>query len=151
MNKPDEIRLRPMLEAAEEALTLSQNGTRADFEQDRPALHIFVRLLTIIGEAASRIDPEFRITHPQIAWRNIIAMRNRLIHEYFDIDIKIVWKTVVEFRFIRQVRTCWRRRHSIYSMKFGRTPRSAPTIIPSPWPSPGGRGDQGVGYPGQPD
>ena len=54
-------------------------------------------------------------------------------------------------RLIRQVRTRWGRRHSFHSMKIGRTPRSAPTIITSPWTSSGGRGDQGIDYPGQPD
>lgn len=97
MNKNDLIRLRHMLEAAEEALALSRNRSRADLDQDRPLLHSFVRLLSIIGEAASRIDPECRASIPQIDWRNIINMRNRLIHEYFDINIKIVWRTVVEF------------------------------------------------------
>jgi len=97
MNKDDFIRYRHMLEAAEEALALSQDRTRLDMEKDRTLLHSFVRLLSIIGEAASRIDPVCRALAPQIDWRNAINMRNRLIHEYFDINEKIVWKTVVEY------------------------------------------------------
>ncbi|HPA44200.1 MAG TPA: DUF86 domain-containing protein [bacterium] len=97
MNRSDFIRICHILEAAEEALALSHNRTRADLETDRTLLHSFVRLLSIIGEAASRIDPQCRATMPHIQWREIINMRNRLIHDYFDINIKIVWKTVVEY------------------------------------------------------
>ncbi|MEW6234598.1 MAG: HepT-like ribonuclease domain-containing protein [Candidatus Omnitrophota bacterium] len=97
MNKNDLIRYRHMLEATEEALALARNRSRPDIEADRTLLHSFVRLLSIIGEAASRVDPECRAAAPKIDWRNIINMRNRLIHEYFDINVKIVWKTVDEY------------------------------------------------------
>jgi uncharacterized protein with HEPN domain len=55
-----------------------------------------VKSIEIIGEAASTITKEFRKKHKKIPWANIIAMRNRLIHVYFDIDLDRVWDTVTD-------------------------------------------------------
>jgi len=52
--------------------------------------------LEIIGEAAVGVSLEFKEKYPQIRWRNIIGMRNRLIHGYYDINKNIVWKTITE-------------------------------------------------------
>lgn len=48
----------------------------------------------IVGEAASRPSEAFRAEHPELPWKAIVAMRNRLVHAYFDIDREIVWNTV---------------------------------------------------------
>jgi len=50
-----------------------------------------VRNLTIIGEAAKRLSPVFRRTHPEMPWRNMAGMRGRLTHDYFGINYDIVW------------------------------------------------------------
>jgi uncharacterized protein with HEPN domain len=55
-----------------------------------------VRLLEIIGEAARGISQEFRDAYPDIAWKNMVGMRDRLIHGYFDVDLDVVWETVIE-------------------------------------------------------
>ena len=52
-----------------------------------------IRRIEVIGEAAGRISPQFQRAHPEIPWRDIIGMRNRMIHEYDDIDFNIVWNT----------------------------------------------------------
>jgi uncharacterized protein with HEPN domain len=52
--------------------------------------------LEIVGEAAARVSPEFRESHPEFEWADMIGMRNRLIHVYFDINLNIVWRTVSE-------------------------------------------------------
>ena len=49
-------------------------------------------ILKIIGEASARIPEDFKSDHPEIEWRRIIGLRNRIIHEYFGIDYKLVWK-----------------------------------------------------------
>ena len=54
-----------------------------------------VRLLEIIGEAAKGITAEFRQEHSELPWRSMVGMRDRLIHGYFDINLDIVWKTVI--------------------------------------------------------
>jgi uncharacterized protein with HEPN domain len=50
-----------------------------------------VRLIEIIGEAAKNISDEGRNAHPEIEWSNIIGMRNRIIHNYTNVDLEIVW------------------------------------------------------------
>jgi uncharacterized protein with HEPN domain len=55
-----------------------------------------VKAIEILGEAASRVSEETRSEFCSIPWRDIIAMRNRLIHGYFDINLDIVWKTVTD-------------------------------------------------------
>jgi len=54
-----------------------------------------VHLLEIIGEAANKVSPEFRRKYDKIPWKSIVGMRNRLIHGYYDINLDIVWKTVI--------------------------------------------------------
>ena len=56
----------------------------------------FVRSLEVIGEAAKKIPSDIRKQYPQISWRDISGMRNKLIHEYFGVDYEVVWKTVKE-------------------------------------------------------
>jgi uncharacterized protein with HEPN domain len=56
-------------------------------------LFAVVRAIEILGEAASRISPETQEAAPQVPWRAIVGMRNRLIHGYFETDPAIVWNT----------------------------------------------------------
>jgi uncharacterized protein with HEPN domain len=53
-----------------------------------------VKCIEIVGEAASRISEETRQQAPQMPWQDIVSMRNRLIHAYFDVDLDRVWDTV---------------------------------------------------------
>lgn len=93
--RPDTIdRVGHMLDAAREASAFVANRERDAIRGDRMLALALVKLLEIIGEAASAIPIEFRTAHPTIPWRAIIGMRNRLIHGYFDIDTDIVWDTV---------------------------------------------------------
>ncbi len=85
-----------MLEAAREGMAFVRSRTQADLATDAQLRFALVRALEIIGEAASRIDPEFRRTHPEIPWQPIIGARNRLVHAYFDIDHDIVWATATQ-------------------------------------------------------
>src|SRR3989338_9852783 len=54
-----------------------------------------VRSIEIIGEAANNLPEDFQKEHPEIAWRKIVGMRNILAHEYFGVDLKVVWDTAV--------------------------------------------------------
>jgi uncharacterized protein with HEPN domain len=51
--------------------------------------------LRFFGEAASRISAELRVVTPQVPWADIIGMRNRLVHAYFDIDPDIIWQAAI--------------------------------------------------------
>jgi uncharacterized protein with HEPN domain len=90
------IPLRHMLDHAREAFALVRNRSREDLEADRLLNLALVRLLEIIGEAASRVSAEERTRYPAIPWLQIIGMRNRLIHGYDSIDFDILWQTLVE-------------------------------------------------------
>ena len=56
-------------------------------------LHALVRVMEIIGEAASRISEKYQDEHPEIPWKRMIGMRNHLIHGYFTIDSDVIWDT----------------------------------------------------------
>ncbi len=92
----DETRLRHMLDAAREASLFIQGKTRESLNTERMLALSLVRLLEIIGEAASRVSKEKQAQVPEIPWRQIIGMRNRLTHAYFDISLDFVWQTVTE-------------------------------------------------------
>jgi uncharacterized protein with HEPN domain len=87
-------RLRHMLDAAEEVMEFTAGKTYDDLLADRALQHICLHCLQIMGEAANSIEPDFRDAHAEIPWRPIIAMRHRLIHGYFDVELSIVWDTV---------------------------------------------------------
>jgi uncharacterized protein with HEPN domain len=53
-----------------------------------------IRNLEVIGEAVKHLPPDLRRRHPEVPWRSITALRNVLIHEYFGVDLEIVWRVV---------------------------------------------------------
>jgi len=52
--------------------------------------------LTVIGEAISRLSVELRERHPEVPWRQIIAVRHRIVHAYFDLDWQILWDAAID-------------------------------------------------------
>lgn len=85
-----------MIEAAETALQFAAGRTRRDLDHDRMLSFALTRAIEILGEAASKLSPEARAELPTVPWSRIVAMRNRLVHAYFDIDRNILWQTVME-------------------------------------------------------
>jgi uncharacterized protein with HEPN domain len=70
-------------------------GMSADgFMADKKTANAVIRSLEIIGEAAGKIPKDVRMRYPDVPWDEIIGMRNRLIHEYFGVDLDIVWQTI---------------------------------------------------------
>lgn len=94
--REDIVLLRDMLDAACEASTFAQGKNRKDLDQDRKLVLSLVHLVEILGEAAGKVSKAFQEKHQKIPWATITAMRNRLIHAYFDIDVDRVWDTVKE-------------------------------------------------------
>ncbi len=95
MTSEDRIRIRHMLEAVKEALAFTIDKRREDLENNRMLTLAIIKELEIIGEAASKLTPEFKAGLPHIPWTDIVGMRNRLTHGYFDIDLDRVWDTVL--------------------------------------------------------
>jgi uncharacterized protein with HEPN domain len=65
-----------------------------DFQKDRRTIDAVVRNLEIIGEASRSIPEEIKNNHPEIDWKGITGLRNRIAHEYFGISVSIVWEII---------------------------------------------------------
>ena len=87
----DTIRMRHMLEHAEEAVSYARGKARADLDSDRILSLALVPLLEIVGEAGSRVSEEGRAEVTSIVWPQIIGLRNRIVHGYDAVDMDIVW------------------------------------------------------------
>ncbi len=94
MHKDDEIRLRHMLDAAREARSFAQGQSRKDLDSCRMLVLALVKDIEIVGEAETRVSEDVQRSHPEIPWPDIIGMRHRLIHAYFEINLDILWETV---------------------------------------------------------
>ena len=94
MLRDDAIRLRHMLDAAHEAIGFARGRTRSDLGSDRMLVLSLVKDIEIIGQAAFQIPPSTRDQLQDIPWDDIIGMRHRLVHAYFDINLDILWQTV---------------------------------------------------------
>jgi len=96
MKRDDLIRLRHMLDAGNDAMAFAANRKRQELDTDRMLALSLLKCIEIVGEAASHVTRELRAQHPQIPWEDIIGMRHRLIHAYYDVNLGILWKTVTE-------------------------------------------------------
>lgn len=97
MIAPDDlIRLRHMRDACYAAERVSNGMTREALDENETVVLALSRAIEIIGEAAARVTKPLRDEYPEIPWAQIVGMRNRLIHAYFDVDLNQVWKTVTE-------------------------------------------------------
>jgi uncharacterized protein with HEPN domain len=87
------VYLSHILDAIEKIEGYLSGKSYKDLFQDSMLLDAVVRELEIIGEAANNISLEFCQQHLSIPWQSMTGMRNRLIHEYFGVDRKVVWDT----------------------------------------------------------
>jgi uncharacterized protein with HEPN domain len=91
----DRVRLQHMLDAARKAARLAAGRDRAELEaEDNPLPDALVHLISVVGEAASRVSSDTRSKVGGIPWSDVVGMRHRLIHAYFDINLDILWATV---------------------------------------------------------
>ncbi len=83
--------------AAQQACSYVEGVSKDDFLADKRTQQAVILNIVIIGEAATKLmndHPEFVEQHPDVPWRNMRGMRNRLAHGYFDINLDVVWDTV---------------------------------------------------------
>ena len=90
--RDDGTSLRQMRDHAREASDLIVGRQRADLDRERVLSLALVQLMQILGEAANRVSEECRNQQPEIPWTQIVALRNRLIHGYDEIDFDILWQ-----------------------------------------------------------
>ncbi len=85
-----------MVDAAREALAFASGRSRADLDGDRQLVLALVKCVEMVGEAACQLTAPGRTHFPDVPWPSIVAMRHRLVHAYFDIDLELVWATITE-------------------------------------------------------
>ena len=90
----DRVRLTHMFEAASEAVVFARGKQRSDLDADRMLSLSLVKLIEVVGEAANNVSEVGQAQYSQIPWPDIVGMRHRLIHGYFDVDLDIVWAVV---------------------------------------------------------
>jgi uncharacterized protein with HEPN domain len=93
MPQPDALFLEHMLQALNRIEELLVQTTRDEFDGDWVVQDALIRELEIVGEAAGRVSSDLAQSHPEIPWKEITGLRHKLIHDYFTVDLGIVWRT----------------------------------------------------------
>lgn len=88
--------LNDILVAARDARQFVDGIDHATFQADRKTQFAVVRALEIVGEAAKRISQDVRDQFPDVPWRSMTGIRDRLVHDYENVDVEVVWQTVTE-------------------------------------------------------
>ncbi len=88
--------LHDILDNVEKAEQFTAGITLTQFTKDEKSAYATIRALEIIGEAVKQIPDDLRQRYPDVPWREIGRMRDKLIHHYFGVNLAVVWKTVQE-------------------------------------------------------
>jgi uncharacterized protein with HEPN domain len=88
------LRLEDIVSAGDSIAQYVRGMTFDVFRADRKTVDAVVRNLEVIGEAARHVPNDVRDRYPEVAWSDMSDMRNVLIHEYFGVDLPILWKTI---------------------------------------------------------
>ncbi len=90
--RPVELLLNDMLDAIDRVGQYTEGMSFDVFSGDQKTIDAVARNLQIIGEAASRLPDDFKEEHSSLEWHKIVGLRHRIVHEYFGIDIEIIWQ-----------------------------------------------------------
>ncbi|MCX5643252.1 MAG: DUF86 domain-containing protein [Phycisphaerae bacterium] len=90
----DKMRLHHMLDHANEAVEMVRGKGPEDLKRDRMLQLALVRLVEIVGEAATRVSEKGQERYPSIPWQHARGMRNRLVHGYDKVDLDVLWDTI---------------------------------------------------------
>ena len=88
--------LQDILDSIKDIESFIENMDFEDFSKDKKTINAVIRSIEVIGEAAKNIPKPIRDKYPQVPWKKMAGMRDKMIHEYFGVDIEILWKTVKE-------------------------------------------------------
>ena len=79
---------------ARDAIGLAKGRMRSALDSDLALRLALVHLLQMIGEAAGGLSDDFKLAHPDVPWNRIVGMRHRIVHEYWRVDLDVVWEVV---------------------------------------------------------
>ncbi|MBU0711061.1 DUF86 domain-containing protein [bacterium] len=96
MSKKDQLYLDDILESAQAIQGYVENIDLLTFIKDRKTYSATIREFQIIGEAVNNLSDDIKSNYPKTAWQDIKDFRNILIHEYFGIDLELVWNVIQE-------------------------------------------------------
>lgn len=91
-----EIYLQDIFDSISKIERFTANVPYEVFVKDEEKMDAVIRNLEIIGEAANNVPTEIKEKYPQVLWEKMVSTRNKVLHEYFGVDIEILWKTVQE-------------------------------------------------------
>lgn len=94
MNKTDDVYVLDMKEAIAQIALYTANVSFEEFSTNQMLHDATIRQLEILGEAANKLSVEFKMNNPDLPLRQVISMRNFLIHGYDEVDLQIVWDTI---------------------------------------------------------
>ncbi len=94
--KDDLVYVEHVLRCIEKVQGYTKTLTAQDFNENELIQDAVIRNIEIIGEAAKKISKNFKSQYQEIPWKEMSGMRDKLIHDYFGVDVDVVWKTVVE-------------------------------------------------------
>ena len=104
MIKNDQVYLEHILEAIVKIENFTNGITRFDFSRNVLIQDAVIRNIEIIGEATKKISKLFTQSHQEIPWSEMAGMRDKLIHDYLDVDLDVVWKTIeVDLPLLREL------------------------------------------------
>jgi uncharacterized protein with HEPN domain len=92
--KNDQVYLEHILDAIGKIENFVTGTSKFDFERNVMIQDAIIRNIEIIGEATKKITTQFKESHHEIPWQDMAGMRDKLIHDYLDVDLDVVWKTV---------------------------------------------------------
>jgi uncharacterized protein with HEPN domain len=95
-DRPVRLLIEDILESIEKIERYTAGISFEEFAGDDKTNDAVIRNLEIIGEAANRLPDEFKDQHSNIEWFKIVGLRHRIVHEYFGIDLGIVWQVVTK-------------------------------------------------------
>jgi uncharacterized protein with HEPN domain len=90
--RPTDLLLDDIRESVDRIEEYTEGMSLEDFSEDRKSVDAVARNLQIIGEAANRLPDEFKESHSDVEWHKIVGLRHRIVHEYFGVDIQIIWR-----------------------------------------------------------